>query len=92
MNLTHVYLVVPEGVSAKNAAAVCTARFRAEKIAEDLWKKSDGYHSFRIECRRLDTVYNTFPLGGYLGREPTTRPPEIEHVTEREMREEGYDR
>jgi hypothetical protein len=83
--MTHVYLVVPEGVEAKSPAAVCTTREEATVIAEALWRKSDGYHSFAIECRRLGKTYHTFSLGLVGVLKPTTKPSVIEQVPEREV-------
>lgn len=83
-----VYIVIPEGVSAQSPPAVCATRHEATKIAEDLWRDSDGYHTFRVECRRLGKVYDTFLKGLYGHRMPTTRPPVIEQVNERDV--DGY--
>lgn len=83
--MTHVYLVIPEGVTAHSPAAVCATRYEATEVAEKLWKQSDGYHSFAIECRRLGKVYSTFPLGIYSHRSPTTRPSQIEQINERDV-------
>lgn len=82
--MTHVYLVVPQGVSDHSPAAVCGTRDEATKIAEDLWKRSDGYHGFAIECRRLGKVYETFSLGSTYSP-TTTEPPRIEQVNERDV-------
>lgn len=82
--MTHVYVLIPVGIGAQSPAGVFTRRNLAHKAAETLWKNSDGYHEFRVECRRLDAIYDTFSRRSIPHR-TTTKPPKIEHVNERDV-------
>lgn len=84
--MTHVYIIVPEGVNDQLIPAVFTTRAAAQAAARELWRDSDGYHALRVERRELNKVYDTYSrYNDITGRRATKKPSKIEYVPEHQV-------
>lgn len=76
------YVLVPFAIYDHGVAGVFETREEAEKVAEILWRDSDGHHGWRIDECEVGVVYDPVVRFMYESSKPTTKPPEIEFVPE----------